>query len=267
MTRAGPFERAVAFVERVEDRCATSITSFDGGVLLCRPELPLVWALNFARLHRGARPTDAAELAALVRSLPWPDLVPHRKVVVNDEAAGRRLAAGFRGLGWEVERLLFMELAGPAPTIEQGASVREVSPEERAVALVDYLPQVGDKYAPDVLDQLIASRGVVEDAVEARRFGAFVDGKLASLCELYLEDGTAQIENVTTATPYRRRGLSKAVVTSAIAEARAAGGDFLFLIADADDWPKEMYARLGFEPIGVTYEFQLAGDDARPHTE
>jgi predicted N-acetyltransferase YhbS len=37
---------------------------------------------------------------------------------------------------------------------------------------------------------------------------------------------------------------------TAIAAAREAGADFVFLVADADDWPKEWYARLGFEPIG-----------------
>ena len=28
-----------------------------------------------------------------------------------------------------------------------------------------------------------------------------------------------------------------------------------FLVADDDDWPKEMYARVGFEGIGRRFEF------------
>jgi predicted N-acetyltransferase YhbS len=67
---------------------------------------------------------------------------------------------------------------------------------------------------------------------------------------------------VATADRFRKRGLATAVVLTAIDAAHAAGADFVFLIADAEDWPKEMYAKLGFEAIGITYEFQLPPDDS-----
>jgi hypothetical protein len=35
----------------------------------------------------------------------------------------------------------------------------------------------------------------------------------------------------------------------------ADGNRTTFLVADDEDWPKELYARLGFEPIGRRYEF------------
>ena len=41
----------------------------------------------------------------------------------------------------------------------------------------------------------------------------------------------------------------------ALDSARAAGCDLVFLEADADDWPKELYARLGFRAIGQIYAF------------
>ena len=80
------------------------------------------------------------------------------------------------------------------------------------------------------------------------------------MCELYLEGGTAQIEDVATAERFRKRGLATAVVITAVEAARAAGADFIFLIADAEDWPKQMYAKLGFEEIGITYEFMIPPD-------
>lgn len=80
------------------------------------------------------------------------------------------------------------------------------------------------------------------------------------MCELYLDGGTAQIEDVATAERFRRRGLATAVVLSAMEAARSAGADFVFLIADAQDWPKEMYAKLGFREIGITYEFLVPPD-------
>ena len=73
--------------------------------------------------------------------------------------------------------------------------------------------------------------------------------------DLYSDGSTAQIESVLTLEPYRKRGLATAVVNAAVATALAEGHDFVFLIADQEDWPKEMYARLGFEPLGVFWDF------------
>lgn len=250
--------RALEFTKRLEDRCATVRQPFEWGTFLSYPELPLVWALNFARVESD-EVTDARSLVDAVQSLPWPAASRHRKIVVNDQRLAARLTPGFEELQWQVEGLLYMALAGTPPP-PPPVPVREMSSEERAAALVDFLPQV-DK-PTDAAPQIIASRRVVEGAVEVRRFGAFEEGEAASMCELYLEGGTAQIEDVATAGRWRRRGLATAVVLTAIEAARRAGADFVFLIADAHDWPKEMYAKLGFEEIGTTYEFMLPPDES-----
>jgi hypothetical protein len=31
--------------------------------------------------------------------------------------------------------------------------------------------------------------------------------------------------------------------------------ELLFIVADDNDWPKDLYARLGFEPVGRTRAF------------
>ncbi|MGH3005296.1 MAG: hypothetical protein ACRDOS_05235 [Gaiellaceae bacterium] len=41
----------------------------------------------------------------------------------------------------------------------------------------------------------------------------------------------------------------------AVQEARTGGRDFVFLVADGGDWPKELYARLGFAPLGREWTF------------
>ena len=42
----------------------------------------------------------------------------------------------------------------------------------------------------------------------------------------------------------------------AAADAAAAEGhDPVFLLTDGDDWPQELYRRLGFDPAGAVYEF------------
>jgi GNAT superfamily N-acetyltransferase len=68
----------------------------------------------------------------------------------------------------------------------------------------------------------------------------------------------ALIDNVGTLQAQRRRGLARAVVTAAIEHARAEGCDPIVIPADADDWPKDLYARIGFVPLGVQVSFTLA---------
>jgi GNAT superfamily N-acetyltransferase len=52
----------------------------------------------------------------------------------------------------------------------------------------------------------------------------------------------------------RGRGYATALVVSAIARARAVGCDVVLLVADADDWPRTWYERLGFVDVGGRWE-------------
>jgi predicted GNAT family acetyltransferase len=60
---------------------------------------------------------------------------------------------------------------------------------------------------------------------------------------------------VVTAGPYRQRGYARAVVSAATRASLEHGNEITFLVADDEDWPKELYAKLGYEPIGRRYEF------------
>jgi len=59
-----------------------------------------------------------------------------------------------------------------------------------------------------------------------------------------------EVEDVGTLPEHRGRGYATAVVLAAIAAARADGAEFVFLVADLDDWPKELYRKLGFDELG-----------------
>jgi predicted GNAT family acetyltransferase len=75
-----------------------------------------------------------------------------------------------------------------------------------------------------------------------------------------VHEGAAQIEDVNTLEPFRGRGLARQVVSFAAREALAGGADLVWLIADDNDWPKELYAKLGFRPVGTFWQFTLADD-------
>jgi GNAT superfamily N-acetyltransferase len=114
----------------------------------------------------------------------------------------------------------------------------------------------------DVVRQLVAMRAALAAAVPAARF--FVgraDGVDAAVTTLYSDGATAQVEDVATLRHYRRRGLARATVSAAIDAAVEMGHEFVFIVADDDDWPKQLYGRLGFDPVGRSWAFTRPGPE------
>jgi GNAT superfamily N-acetyltransferase len=74
-------------------------------------------------------------------------------------------------------------------------------------------------------------------------------------CELYAIEPDAQIEYVDTLEEHRGRGIARAVILAAVDAARIDGARHVFICTDDDDWPKALYERLGFDPIGREWEF------------
>jgi ribosomal protein S18 acetylase RimI-like enzyme len=194
-----------------------------------------VWDLNFVRVTREVS-LDVA-LAETERVFAG---LAHRKVKTPFEP-------GPVPPGWKVTCLVVMVHRGAVPEADPRAE--EVEAEAlrsmwRATAHAD----------AETARQLVAARFLRDSRVGARYFAARVDGRFVSDCTLFSDGDVAEVDSVGTMEAYRGRGLAKAVVVRAVAEARRAGHDLVFLLADEDDWPKELYRRLGFEEIGRTWE-------------
>ena len=108
-----------------------------------------------------------------------------------------------------------------------------------------------------VARQLVEYIRLVARSTDFRCFGAGEGRVPPSVCELYVEGPTAQIEDVGTLEEHRGRGLARDLVLAAAESARASGCDLVFLVADADDWPRALYEKLGFDAIGFSYAFLL----------
>jgi ribosomal protein S18 acetylase RimI-like enzyme len=98
--------------------------------------------------------------------------------------------------------------------------------------------------------QLFAAKHLIGARVRVRFFAVKVEGEVVSYSDLYQTRADAQVEDVGTLPEHRGRGYATAVVLAAIAAARADGAEFVFLVADLDDWPKELYRKLGFDELG-----------------
>jgi GNAT superfamily N-acetyltransferase len=114
----------------------------------------------------------------------------------------------------------------------------------------------------EVVRQLVGMRAALADAVPAARFFlGTADGVDAAVTTLYSDGSTAQVEDVATLRDYRRRGLARAAVSAAIDAAVDMGHALVFIVADDDDWPKDLYGRLGFDPVGRAWAFTRPGPE------
>ncbi len=178
----------------------------------------------------------------------------HRKAQVDDDALGAALAGPLRAAGYRAERHLYMALRRPR---DREATARALEVDEATHAAVEAavtreFPDIAEE---EVVQQLLRARAALNAAApEGTRFWVGVDGGAhAGNALLRRGPGVAQVEDVATLTAHRGRGLARAAVGAAVDA--AAGAELVFLVADDEDWPKELYAKLGFDPIGAVWAF------------
>lgn len=254
-------DRCLAFLRDHAFRVTRPGPSGRFGTALLRSDLPRVWSLNYLLADRELGSATAKELAQEADELLGGAGLQHRKIEVLDGKAGARLAEEFRALGWHVERDLVLPHRRPPDRAADISSVEEVDAEALASTWIDGMrPDFGRD--EDVIGQLVEHKRVLA-ADGARFFAARVEGSIAAYCDLYSDGRTGQIEAVMTLERFRNRGLARAVVAGALAASRATGNGYTFLLADDADWPKHLYAKLGFNAIGDLYEFTLRD---RSHT-
>ena len=250
-------ERCIAMLREIDRRAAGRVIPFRFGTAYLRDELPRVWSRNYLSLERDDENASAEMLAAEADRVLGEAGIAHRKVEVVDGEVGARLAPGFAALGWRVECDVVM-VASRAPDREADLSIaEEVRPDELEPVWAESQRGDGDVGDEDVIRQLAQGKRVLASAIDVRFFGARADGEIGAYCELYSVDGTGQIENVLTLERFRNRGLARALVVRALQASRELGNDLTFLLANRDDWAKELYRKLGFDEVGVVYDFVL----------
>lgn len=254
----GELQRALALMRAVHEASCDHRVAFSQGTALFNLALPRVWDLNFLRLERLVPPVSAEQLAREADRVQGEAGLTHRRVTIEDEEAALELLPGFRSLGWSVQRHVVMAHRRVSELDADGREVVEIDPERLRAERRGFLAEARIGADPEAVRQLADRVLVTASATDLRLFAREVDGMVASVCELYSDTHTAQIEDVATRTAYRGRGLARAVVTRALEESRRAGHDLTFLVADEDDWPRELYQRLGFDQIGRVHYFARA---------
>ena len=238
-------QTALAFLRRTAELAGDDTRAFDAGCVVRTPSLPQVWVLNHLRLSGSTAYAQAVELAE--EHLGG---LPYRQLVVEHDDNARRLQQPLRADGWTYDRDVLMVLAMPADREADTDGVVEVD----GVAASELMRQwVSDdpKMTAAALDQVIDATAREARARAATNLGIRDEaGELVAMTKLYSDGVTAQVEDVYTVPAWRNRGCARRLITRAIALAREAGHELVFIEADDTGWPKQLYARLGFDPAG-----------------
>ena len=238
-------DRAFAFMARA-DMGGTHVGHSPFGTVVATPELPRRQDSNYLLVDETA--ASAGELAAeLERSAL-------RVVYVRDPVTADRLAAGFAALGWQTHNGIVMQhLRAPTKSVDTSI-VSEVGEETlRSVRRRQILNAPWG--SPELADQLLAAKTMIAGRVETHFLAVLSGDEVAAYTDVYLGDGAAQIEDLATMEEHRNRGYATALVLRGLELARDAKADLAFLVADAGDWPRQLYERLGFDVIGGYRKF------------
>ena len=167
---------------------------------------------------RGPTPARApSDLAAAADRLQ--DGLRHRRIEIEDEAAGTRLRPGFERLGWKTTRLVWLALSEPPA----GPDFEEVPIEVTRALRLEW----ARSEALEISESEFQRQADAEEDVARRRgVRALVerdeDGEPAGYA-LFLTDGeTAEVEQAYVQPALRGRGTGGALVAAA---ARAGGGE------------------------------------------
>ncbi|MCU0258494.1 MAG: GNAT family N-acetyltransferase [Solirubrobacteraceae bacterium] len=206
---------------------------------------PEYWDVNVVRVERDPGDDVASLIAAADAALAG---LAHRRLDVEDPAAAERLRPAFAARGWRTTRLVLMRHEA-APPPGEAAAVEEV-PYDAVEAL---------RLAWHAEDFPGLDAGYLRHAREiALRRGARVlaarapGGGIAAFADLETGDRGAEITSVYVLPEHRGAGLGTAVTRAAIGAADGAGD--LWIAADDEDRPKDLYARLGFRPAFLLTE-------------
>jgi GNAT superfamily N-acetyltransferase len=252
-------ERIHEFFRYAEEGVCDEVVRTAHGTALLTPSLPLVWQVNAIRVEdEAARPSELSAEADQVQAA-----FGHRKLVVHDEALGKRLAPALGKAGWNVFRVLIMLRCRPPDREPEPGAGAEVSREVGAATLAAFRREQPFGWQDEAVRQLAEMDARYDRVLNARDFGA-PPADPACACRLYTHDGLGQVDEVGTVQARRRRGHARAAVAAAADAATATGCEEVFMVTDAADWPQELYRSLGFDEIGATYEFLKVPVSSRP---
>jgi GNAT superfamily N-acetyltransferase len=247
----GPAGRARDWVRSDQAAVSDVMVPWAHGTIVRSTRFPNYYSYNLVRVESDPG-MDADELIAFAGEALAP--LPHRRLDFEVNGSADRLRSSFSERGWSTDRLLWMRHEAPAP----GASrlpVSEVGYDAIAHLREAWHAEDGPADA-DHTGFLSQAREVA--LARGARVLAVLDGERAvAFAQLHTHAGSTEITHVYVDPRHRGRGLGTSLTAGAI-ELAGAPRD-LWICADAEGRPKDLYRRLGFRGVWTSTTFELAG--------
>jgi ribosomal protein S18 acetylase RimI-like enzyme len=246
-------ERAIAHHHARQSAVCDRSVAWEHGTAMLASEVPGFYEYNVVRLEGPDPGISVAELAAAADRLL--DGLAHRQVTVEDLGAGERLRPGFEALGWDADRLVWMELEGAAhaapatapPEIAEAPLERTRALREAWFSTSGWTPTPAAARDFMVLEERVAGR------LGTRALMAWgPGGNAVGYATFAVTGAAAEVEQAYVDPAHRGRGIGGALVAAAV---DAAGAETTFIVADDEADAKRLYERLGFTPVWVTHQF------------
>lgn len=232
------------------ERAAEELRRHDGATLIAQPTLPRVPFLNTVLLPGEA---GADRVEAVTEALQAG--LPHRRVVLQDEAAGKAVEAEMLARGWESEPLVILAREGARDPVEGPARAEEV-PYGHVRGLRDeWLRSEPWATSEERIAEAHEADRRLLSATPTRAFAAFEQGRPVSYALLIDGGRDGMLEDVYTTPDARGRGLSTSVIAAVLHAARAERHEWVFVPTDADGRARALYERLDFVPAITQYRF------------
>ena len=246
------FARALAFEHGARNRAAARIEELRYGQAFLREDLPHVYWANM--LYVTAREgVDAPELVADADRVLHD--VAHRQLVIEQESLWRTVEDELVATGWERDAIVYMIHERPPDRMPDLAAVREVSHYDVHAAEERILRDEPGTTVPEARAQVMQHNRHIGELLGERCFAAYDGDAVCAYAKLRYREGVAQVEDVAVLPEHRGAGLGRLVTSAALAAGLALKPELMFIVADEEDWPKELYARLGFTVSGSTRGF------------
>lgn len=249
-------DRLLEFEIALERASCEQVEDTDWGGVFLSPSIPLVWDASWILVERPG--LSAREIELLADVAIGGAGMAHRTVFVDDAAEADRLAPEFEALGWQTEGGVYMVRRRPPDRAAESAVAEHPQADVddlRRELIRGGLPVMGID-TEETIEQLLEWDRRIGAAGGDRWFAAPADGEPASCCRLLAGDGIGQVEDVGTVAGARQRGLARSVTLAAADASREDGNGVTYLSALIDDWPRLMYEKLGFDPIGTWKAFR-----------
>jgi ribosomal protein S18 acetylase RimI-like enzyme len=247
-------DEVIGAFRRAEATGADETGAWSGGVWIRTRSLPLVYDANRVIVLEHGFGMSMEEVSAAADDIQAG--LPNRIIEFVECAGSTNLAAGLARAGWIEEPLgVMIRRRHPDRSVDTSAvrvvdqaamgPARTESMTEESWALGDAVAQVREKQ--ERVGRMLPTTHL-----------AVLDGtRVVSYCEVFdLGEGVAQIESVATLPAFRDRGYARAVVTRALELTR--DHRLVFLNMDPGDWPRQLYAKLGFDVVGKVLRFRRA---------